>query len=161
MGIAENTIIIFMTDNGPQQLRYVAGMRGLKSSVHRGGIRVPFFMRYPSKFEGNKEVDQMVGHIDLLPTLSELCSAPMPHDRKIDGRSFLPALEGDVLPERIFFSYWTRKFPELYNNIALQRGKYKLVGKTDFDATSSAASLALLFHSWGAWAQGPKAAPRE
>ena len=135
LGIAENTIIIFMTDNGPQQLRYVAGMRGLKSSVHRGGIRVPFFMRYPSKFEGNKEVDQMVGHIDLLPTLSELCSAPMPHDRKIDGRSFLPVLEGDVLPERIFFSYWTRKFPELYNNIALQRGKYKLVGKTDFDAT--------------------------
>ena len=52
LGIAENTIIIFMTDNGPQQLRYVAGMRGLKSSVHRGGIRVPFFMRYPSKFEG-------------------------------------------------------------------------------------------------------------
>ena len=50
LGISENTIIIFMTDNGPQQLRYVAGMRGLKSSVHRGGIRVPFFMRYPSKF---------------------------------------------------------------------------------------------------------------
>ena len=135
LGISENTIIIFMTDNGPQQLRYVAGMRGLKSSVHRGGIRVPFFMRYPSKFEGNKDVDQMASHIDLLPTLSQLCGAPMPQDRKIDGRSFLPALEGDVLPERNFFSYWTRKFPELYNNIALQRGKYKLVGKTDFDAS--------------------------
>ena len=134
LGIEDNTIIIFMTDNGPQQARYVAGMRGRKSSVHRGGIRVPFFMRYPSKFAGNSEIDQMAAHIDLLPTLSQLCGAPMPQDRKIDGRSFIPALEGKALPERSFFSYWTRKFPEKYNNIALQRGQFKLVGKKDFDA---------------------------
>ena len=134
LGIEDNTIIIFMTDNGPQQARYVAGMRGRKSSVHRGGIRVPFFMRYPSKFAGNSEMNQMAAHIDLLPTLSQLCGAPMPQDRKIDGRSFIPALEGKALPERSFFSYWTRKLPEKYNNIALQRGKYKLVGKKDFDA---------------------------
>tara|TARA_B100001059_G_scaffold111238_2_gene111454 strand:- start:13866 stop:15611 length:1746 start_codon:yes stop_codon:yes gene_type:complete len=134
LGIEENTIIIFMTDNGPQQARYVAGMRGRKSSVYRGGIRVPFFMRYPSKFAGNSEMNQMAAHIDLLPTLSQLCGAPMPQDRKIDGRSFIPALEGKALPERSFFSYWTRKLPEKYNNIALQRGQYKLVGKKDFDA---------------------------
>ena len=134
LGIEDNTIIIFMTDNGPQQARYVAGMRGRKSSVHRGGIRVPFFMRYPSKFAGNSEIDQMAAHIDLLPTLSQLCGAPMPQDRKIDGRSFIPALEGKALPERSFFSYWTRNFPEKYNNIALQRGQFKLVGKKDFDA---------------------------
>ena len=134
LGIEDNTIIIFMTDNGPQQARYVAGMRGRKSSVHSGGIRVPFFMRYPSKFAGNSEMDQMAAHIDLLPTLSQLCGAPMPQDRKIDGRSFIPALEGKALPERSFFSYWTRKLPEKYNNIALQRGQYKLVGKKDFDA---------------------------
>ena len=134
LGIEENTIVIFMTDNGPQQARFVAGMRGRKSSVHRGGIRVPFFMRYPSKFGSNLEIDQMVAHIDLLPTLSQLCGAPLPHDRKIDGRSFIPALMGSTLPERNFFSYWTRKFPEKYNNVALQRGNYKLVGKKDFDS---------------------------
>ncbi len=134
LGIEDNTIIIFMTDNGPQQARYVAGMRGRKSSVHRGGIRVPFFMRYPSKFTGNSNMDQMAAHIDLLPSLSQLCGAPMLQDRKIDGRSFIPALEGKVLPERSFFSYWTRKLPEKYNNIALQRGHHKLVGKKDFDA---------------------------
>lgn len=135
LGIEENTIVIFMTDNGPQQPRYVAGMRGRKSSVYRGGVRVPFFMRYPSKFEGNQEVNQMAAHIDIFPTLSQLCSAPLPNDRKIDGRSFLPALQGQVLPQRSFFSYWTRKFPEIYNNVALQKGDYKLVGKTDFDAS--------------------------
>ena len=135
LGIEENTIVIFMTDNGPQQPRYVSGMKGRKSSVYRGGIRVPFFMRYPSKYKGDQEIDQMTAHIDLLPTLSQLCGAPLPNDRKMDGRSFLPALEGETLPQRSFFSYWTRKFPEMYNNVALQKGDYKLVGKTDFDAS--------------------------
>ena len=134
LGIEENTIVIFMTDNGPQQARFVGGMRGRKSSVHRGGIRVPFFISYPSKYSGNREMNQMAAHIDLLPTLSQLCGAPLPKDRKIDGRSFVPALEGKTLSERSFFSYWTRKFPEKYNNVALQRGNYKLIGKKDFDA---------------------------
>ena len=53
-------------------------------------------------------MNQMAAHIDLLPSLSQLCGAPMPQDRKIDGRSFIPALE-EALPERSFFSYWTRK----------------------------------------------------
>jgi arylsulfatase len=92
-------------------------------------------MRYPAKFKDNQEMDQMAAHIDLLPTLSQLCTAPLPQDRKIDGRSFLPALQSETLPERSFFSYWTRKFPELYNNVAIQKGEFKLVGKTDFDAS--------------------------
>ncbi len=134
LGIEENTIVIFMTDNGPQQPRYVGGMKGRKSSVYRGGIRVPFFMRYPAKYKGDQDMDQMAAHIDIVPTISELCGAPLPTDRTIDGRSFLPALRGETLANRSFFSYWTRKFPEMYNNIALQKGDYKLVGKTDFDA---------------------------
>ena len=141
LGIKDDTIVIFMTDNGPQQVRYVGGMKGRKSSVYRGGIRVPFFLSYPSKFEGGGEINAMSAHIDLLPTLSELCAAPLPTDRKIDGRSLVPALEGQTLPQRSFFSYWTRKLPELYNNIALQQGDYKLVGKTDFDATIEAFEL--------------------
>ena len=43
LGIKDNTIVIFMTDNGPQHVRYIAGMKGRKSSVYNGGIRVPFF----------------------------------------------------------------------------------------------------------------------
>ena len=53
LNITKNTLIIFMGDNGPQQPRYNAGMRGLKSSVYRGGVRVHFFIRYPALFEGN------------------------------------------------------------------------------------------------------------
>ena len=134
LGIKDNTIVIFMTDNGPQHARYVAGMKGRKSSVYNGGIRVPFFLRFPAMFRGNQEVNQITAHIDLLPTLSKLCNVEMPRDRKIDGRSFIPSINSEKLPERSFFSYWTRKYPELFNNIALQRGQFKLIGKTDYNS---------------------------
>tara|TARA_B100001939_G_scaffold348005_1_gene371953 strand:+ start:622 stop:2364 length:1743 start_codon:yes stop_codon:yes gene_type:complete len=134
LGIKDNTVVIFMTDNGPQHVRYIAGMKGRKSSVYNGGIRVPFFLRFPAMFSGNQEVNQITAHIDLLPTLSKLCNVEMPRDRKIDGRSFIPSINSEKLPERSFFSYWTRKYPELYNNIALQRGQFKLIGKTDYNS---------------------------
>ena len=134
LGIKENTIIIFMTDNGPQQIRYVGGMKGRKSSVYKGGIRVPFYLQYPAKFKKPKDIDGMAAHIDLLPTLAELCNVPLPKDRKIDGKNLLPLIKNRWVEERSFYSYWTRKYPELYNNMALQRGDYKLVGRTDFDA---------------------------
>ena len=134
LGIKDNTIVIFMTDNGPQHARYIAGMKGRKSSVYNGGIRVPFFLRFPAMFSGNQEVNQFTAHIDLLPTLSKLCNVEMPRDRKIDGRSFIPSINSEKLPERSFFSYWTRKYPELFNNIALQRGQFKLIGKTDYNS---------------------------
>jgi len=135
--IADNTLVIFMTDNGPQQRRYNAGMRGLKSSVYRGGVRVPFFWRLPALFEGNQDVETVMAHIDLFPTLAELCNAEMPTDRIIDGKSFLPLLHGEntaVFDDRPLFLYWTRRYPELYNNIALQKGPWRLVGNTNYDA---------------------------
>ena len=67
-----------MTDNGPQQRRYVAGMRGLKGSVYRGGIRVPFYLRYPPVKKENTEIDVTTAHIDIMPTLAELCNAELP-----------------------------------------------------------------------------------
>lgn len=137
LGIRENTLVIFMTDNGPQQRRYIAGMRGLKGSVFRGGVRVPFYFRLPALFKGNREVETAAAHIDVLPTLAELCNAKMPADRPIDGKSLLPLINGsnpEEFTNRPLFFYWTRRYPELYNNIALQKGPYKLVGTTDYDA---------------------------
>jgi arylsulfatase A-like enzyme len=136
LDISENTIVIFMTDNGPQQPRYVAGMRGRKGSVYRGGVRVPFYIRYPAMFEGNRDISITTGNIDVLPTLADLCGAKVPADRIIDGKSLVPVFKGiDVeWKERPFFFYWTRKYPELYNNVALQKGKFKLVGHADYNA---------------------------
>jgi arylsulfatase A-like enzyme len=136
--IADNTLVIFMTDNGPAQPRYVAGMRERKGSVYRGGVRVPFFLRLPSRFTGNRDIEIITAHIDILPSLSELCGAKMPEDRVIDGKSFLSILNGAKdasFENRTLFFYWTRKYPELYTNIALQKGPFKLVGNTDYNAS--------------------------
>lgn len=134
--LEKNTLVIFMTDNGPQQTRYIAGMRGKKGSVYRGGVRVPFYLRYPSLFKGNKDIETTTAHIDVLPTLAEICHAELPHDRTIDGKSLLPVIEGKLVDwsNRSLFFYWTRRYPELYNNIAIQKGSYKLVGHTDYNA---------------------------
>jgi len=134
--IAENTIVIFLTDNGPQQRRYNAGMRGVKSSVYRGGIRVPCFIKYPSGLKGNRDIDQNTAYIDIMPTIADISNAGIAEGIKIDGKSLIPLLEGKTegFDGRSLFFYWTRKFPELYNNIALQNDNYKLVGQTDYNA---------------------------
>jgi arylsulfatase A-like enzyme len=136
LGISDNTIVIFMTDNGPQQRRYVAGLKGLKGDVSQGGVRAPFFIRFPAAFKGNREIKTLAAHIDVMPTLAELCGFEVPKDRKIDGLSMLPLIQGneDSRPDRSFFSYWTRKYPERYENISIQRSGWKLIGKTSFDS---------------------------
>jgi arylsulfatase A-like enzyme len=137
LGIEENTIIIFMTDNGPQQLRYTTGMRDKKGSVYNGGTRVPFFLKYPALTKESKVIETMSAHFDVLPTLSELCHVDLPKDRKIDGKSLLPLIKGKKVdwPDRALFSYWTRKYPELYNSMAIQKAEYKLVGQTNYNAS--------------------------
>lgn len=138
LNITENTIVIFMTDNGPQQRRYNAGMRGLKGSVFRGGVRVPLYLKLPATGKNNMDIENTTAHIDLLPTIAELCNADIPAGLAIDGKSLLPLLNGEGVDEfdnRSLFFYWTRRYPELYNNIALQKGNFKFVGHTDYDAT--------------------------
>ena len=134
--IADNTLVIFMTDNGPQQVRYLAGMRGRKGSVYRGGVRVPFYLRYPEKYKGNKDIEIVSAHIDILPTLAEICGAHLPADRIIDGKSLVPLLNEKTVDwtNRPLFFYWNRRYPELYNNISVQKESYKLVGQTNYNA---------------------------
>lgn len=133
--LEENTVIIFMTDNGPQQKRYVAGMRGRKGSVYRGGVRVPLYIRQTGRWKG-RGVGTTAAHLDILPTIADLTGSELPRYTKIDGRSLLPLINEEAAdwPERSLFFYWTRRYPELYQNIALQRGDHKLVGHTSYDA---------------------------
>ena len=86
--------------------------------------------------KSNMDIEVTAAHIDVLPTLAEICNVEKPEDRKIDGINLLPFIEEvkEGAPERPLFFYWTRHNPELYSNIALQKGSYKLVGHTDYDA---------------------------
>lgn len=137
LNLAENTLVIFMTDNGPQQTRYTAGMRGKKGSVYRGGVRVPFYLRLPSVLKTGKDVETTTAHIDILPTIAEICNVDLPENVKIDGKSLVPLILDQPIDwaGRSLFFYWTRRYPELYTNIALQKGSYKLVGNCDFNAS--------------------------
>jgi len=132
LGEYDNTIIIFMTDNGPQQRRYNSGFRGLKGSVFEGGTRVPFFIRFPKKFTAGKEVQTPAAHIDVLPTLLELIGENPANN--IDGQSLLPLLEGNdsQFSDRAIYTYWQRGFPEKYRNVSMRKGDYKFVGRTDY-----------------------------
>lgn len=136
LDIAENTVVIFMTDNGPQQRRYVGGMRGKKGSVYRGGVRVPFYLQFQGRFSGNRDIETTSAHIDILPTLADLCGGKVPTDRIIDGKSLVPLINGENVSwsDRPLFFYWSRRFPELYNNIAIQEGEYKLAGHTGYQS---------------------------
>ena len=136
LGIEENTLVIFMTDNGPQQNRYVGGFRGKKGWVYEGGVRVPFFIRYPGKFWGDRDIEVNAAHIDVLPTLASICGAPLPQGVEIDGKDLVPVIDGGTVDwkDRTMFFYWTREYPERYQNIALLKGKHKLVGHTSYDA---------------------------
>ena len=133
LGIEEETIIIFMTDNGPQQFRYNSNMKGLKGTVYNGGTRVPFYIKYAEKFKNSKVISRMSAHIDVLPTILELCNLKIPSDRKIDGQSLVPLINSKPFNDRHLFSYWTRRFPEKYINMSIQNDNYKLVGNNDYN----------------------------
>ena len=108
--LTENTILIFMTDNGTAGgakfkgldsealAGFNAGMRGKKSSIYDGGHRVPFFIHWPEGgLTGGKDIETLTAHIDVLPTLAELCDVPVSEDFAPDGISLKPLLEGKKL----------------------------------------------------------------
>ncbi len=111
LGIEENTILIFMTDNGSSGsseldenehvLRgYNAGMRGMKTSYYDGGHRVPFFIRWPNGgIGGGRDIDYTAYHVDFFPTLADLCGLRLP-PLALDGISLKKELDGEGgLPE--------------------------------------------------------------
>jgi arylsulfatase A-like enzyme len=128
--ITGDTVVIFLTDNGPQQPRYNAGMLRLKGTAQEGGIRVPFFVRWPGHFEAGRTIDRIAAHIDVTPTLLEICGATKPKRVAFDGASLLPLLDGRKTdwPDRTLFFQWHRgDAPEIYRSFAARSQNYKLV----------------------------------
>jgi arylsulfatase A-like enzyme len=128
----DQTIVIFMSDNGPEGERYNSGLRGQKTSVYEGGIRVPFFIRWPGRIEAGGKIDRIAAHIDIFPTLLDLCGIESPKNTLIDGVSLYPLLSGstDEWPDRnLVFQFHRGMIPQRYQNCAVRSQKYKMVSK--------------------------------
>jgi len=128
-GLTENTIFIFMTDNGPTTQRFTAGLRGQKTEVYEGGIRAPFFIRWPAQLAPNK-IDTIAAHIDVAPTLLAAAEVRKPGRMRVDGKNLMPLLLGEAQgwPDRkIFIQSHRGNEPDSYRNMAVITQKLKLV----------------------------------
>ncbi len=145
-GLTGNTIFIFMTDNGPTTRLYHAGLRAQKATVYEGGIRVPFLVRWPDRFEPRK-VESLGAHIDVAPTLLAAAGVAAPSGVELDGINLLPLWDGAVsqLPERTYFVQAHRgNAPQRYRAFAAVEQQYKLVQPLSFrDAPPEDAALEL------------------
>ncbi|MFL3658487.1 MAG: arylsulfatase [Opitutales bacterium] len=109
LNLAENTIVLFLTDNGPTNTRdrYNAGMKGFKTRVDEGGVRVPLFVKWPGHIKPGSVIDGLAAHIDLMPTLADLCGIKIPNTLKLDGLSLKDSLlKGETAPnDRMIFAH--------------------------------------------------------
>lgn len=104
--LTDNTILLFLTDNGPNTDRFNGGMRGRKGSFYLGGIRVPCFLRWPGRLPGAFTVTNIAAHVDILPTLADLCQIDMRPSQPLDGVSLMPLLTSGTQtdwPDRMLF----------------------------------------------------------
>jgi arylsulfatase A-like enzyme len=127
---AGDTVVVFLTDNGPAGARFNGGLRGLKGSVYDGGIRVPCFVRWPGKCPAGHKVDRIAAHIDVAPTLLDACGVARPVGVKFDGVSLWPLLQGRRVdwPDRTLYFQWHRgDEPELNRACAARSQRWKLV----------------------------------
>jgi arylsulfatase len=148
--LRENTILIFMTDNGQaggsakkngeRYAIYRAGLRDGKGSSHEGGTRVPAFWRWDGVLTPGRDIDALTAHIDMLPTFAELAGAKLPKKmQKLDGRSMVPLLEDPdaAWDDRYIFVHkgrWAKDADpneSKYNGCAVRSERFRLVNNVE------------------------------
>ncbi|MBW1884174.1 MAG: sulfatase-like hydrolase/transferase [Deltaproteobacteria bacterium] len=109
-GIEDNTLVFFTSDNGGAHYIGLPDVnepfRGWKITLFEGGIHVPYFIKWPAQIEAGRIVDDPVHHFDIFATAAAAAGAPLPIDRKIDGRDLTPVARGEadgVPHERLFW----------------------------------------------------------
>ncbi|MFT7161215.1 MAG: arylsulfatase A [Bacteroidia bacterium] len=152
LGIEDNTMVVFFSDNGglvsrfdkipllaksklsvyaESDLRYVATsnapLRGEKGSVYDGGIREPMIVKWPAKIKAGTKSKSLITSVDFYPTFVELAGGKLPMDQKIDGKSFVSLLDEQKLQEEraIFWHY-----PVYHHGVpasAIRKGDWKLI----------------------------------
>ena len=111
LGLAENTLVLYFSDNGPNSARWTGGMKGVKGGTDEGSVRSVCFLRWPAALPKGRRVMEIAGAIDLLPTLTALAGVPRVGEKPLDGRDLTPLLLGPAKawPERMIFTTWGGK----------------------------------------------------
>jgi len=123
VGVAENTIVIFTSDNGPTSNKYAKPYRGTKYVTFEGGHRVPFIFHWPDRIKEPSVSNASINAMDLFPTLCAAIGSRLPKDRVYDGENLLPLFSGETLkrPATQPFFYYNCE-----NLQAVRRGPWKL-----------------------------------
>jgi len=133
--ILNNSLIIFLTDNGPNGRRYVSGMRGSKGTVYEGGIRTPLLLHWPDAIKPGMHSDRITAHIDIMPTIMDACNIQPSRDLNLDGRSILPLLLNKEVhweDRAIIIQAHRGNEPMLYHNFMIRTQEWKLVHASGF-----------------------------
>lgn len=139
LGLAENTLIVFTTDNGGVSKFWKGGMNGNKAGVYEGGVRAPCFVRWTGQIPAGSKITGQTSHVDWLPTFCELAGVTPPGDRTLDGKSLVDALrigEG-ASHHRYVYHTWDRYFPNPDRRWAISDQRWKLMAQFGTDATPS------------------------
>jgi arylsulfatase A-like enzyme len=121
LGIEDNTIVLYFSDNGPNSWRWNGGMKGRKGSTDEGGVRSPLIIKWPTGIRAGKRIDRIVSVTDLLPTLSEMCGIACNTRYPLDGISVKESLLKDAAgwEDRFLLNYWS-------GQLSLRSQKYRL-----------------------------------
>lgn len=111
LGLKDDTIVVYFSDNGPNSYRWNGGMKGRKGTIDEGGLRSPFFIRWPGRIPAGRSIREVTGAIDLLPTLTGLAGIRFQTPKSLDGRNLQALLKDKdaVWKPRILFSVHRKK----------------------------------------------------
>lgn len=107
-GLKEETVFLFLSDNGGSGNGGNAPLKGSKSTMWEGGLRVPFIARWPGKLPAGKVTDEFLTSLELVPTLLSIAGAKPPQGVKLDGFDMMPVLRGEVKSPRQEM-FWQRR----------------------------------------------------
>ncbi|MGB5360690.1 MAG: sulfatase-like hydrolase/transferase, partial [Eudoraea sp.] len=111
LNLEENTIIVYLSDNGPNGWRWNGGMRGKKGSIDEGGVRSPLFISWKNTIPASKNITQIASAIDILPTLAGLAGIETKTQKPLDGLNMKPLIfeENPSWESRLIYNHWNDK----------------------------------------------------
>jgi arylsulfatase/arylsulfatase A len=146
LGLTDNTLVLFLTDNGSSGRRYIGGFKGGKSSVYEGGVRTPLLLHWPARLTAGFTSDHVTAHIDVMPTLLDMLNIEPPEGVHLDGRSFFDLATGEPSewPERNLVIQTHRgDVPVRYHHFMIRDDRWKLVHHSGFGRESFEGELKL------------------